>query len=98
MPRKENMTHIKEPPKDVVKYRLIPPNDIREDFVKSALKLLQGNEAKIATASIPIGWAAEIIEQANANGYVIKMQQVPVNMGELGTAHAVYYFERVNSK
>lgn len=79
-------------------YELVPPNEDQIEFVKSAIGLLKNNKKCIATKSIPLGWGLEIAKEAALCGYSITIGLLPVNFGETGTAHAIFNFERTNSK
>jgi hypothetical protein len=93
-----NFTLIEKPPENDRDYVVASRNDIEDKFVMNLVRLLRQGTFDIKTDPIPIGWAQRAAEEAPATGYDIMMRQVPVNFGELGTAHGVFYFERQSKK
>jgi hypothetical protein len=89
---------IENPPKNFVDYVKVPGTDCREQFIKSLSGLFKQTPF-IYTESIPIGWAMDAVKfSKDGKHYSTKMQRVPVNFGEPGTAHGIFYFERQPEK
>jgi hypothetical protein len=79
-------------------YDVIPPNNNRSEYVTSAIEILNQGKSNITTTKdgIPIDWGLEIQKTATALGYNVRFDKVPVNFGEIGTAFAIFYFERIS--
>jgi hypothetical protein len=89
-----NYLIIKDPPENLADYVKIPHSATREEFIKTMVGLLRQGTLHICTEPIPIHWAVDAEISAKMSHYLMMMTQVPVNFGELGTAHGVFYFER----
>ena len=88
-----NFTIIKKQPGNINDYVKVPPNNIREEYIRSLVVLLRQRTFNIQTDEIEIEWAETAAQEAPASGFRIMMQQVPVNFGEPGTAFGTFYFE-----
>ena len=84
---------IPKPPENLNDYVSVPPNEVRDEFVKSLGGLLRQDVFRIKTDVVPLAWLTDAVIEG-AKDYRIMIQGVPVNLGEQGTAHAIFYFER----
>lgn len=89
-------TFIPKPPENIGDYVTVPRNDIPEEFEEALIGLLRQDVFHITTDGVPLVWVTDAVIEA-AKGYRITAKQIPVNWGELGTAHAIFYFERLPS-
>ena len=96
--KKMSYSIIEKPPENFGDYIKVPGTDCREQFLKSLLNLFK-QTPYIYTESIPIGWATDALNLLNdARHYSAQMQMALVNLGEHGTAHGIFYFERQPAK
>jgi len=88
---------IQKPPENLNDCVNVPPNEVRDEFVKSVVGLLRQDGFRIKTDGVPLAWLTDTVIEA-AKDYRIMIQRIPVNLGEQGTARAIFYFERQPSK
>jgi hypothetical protein len=93
-----NYKIIEKPPENENEFVTVKPTENRDEFLQSLVALLKQKTFQIRTAAIPIEWAVAADNAANVSGYLMMLLRVPVNMGELGTAHAIFYFVREPEK
>ena len=89
-----NYSTIQIPPQNIAEYVKVSTTDVQEKFTESLNQLLKQGTAHICTDIVPIEWATKALEKSNVSRYLMMMQQVPVNYGQLGTAHAIFFLER----
>jgi hypothetical protein len=89
-----NYSIIQIPPQNIADYVKVSTTDVQAKFTESLNQLLQQGASHICTDMVPIEWATKALEKPNVSHYQKRMQQVPVNFGEPGTAHAILFLER----
>jgi hypothetical protein len=95
---KMNYFAIEHPPENAEEYVKVPPNDIREEFIRSVADLVNKDNPMICTDVIPLEWAVLAYQSTRLkNRYFVLIVRAPVNFGETGDAHGYFYFLKMNS-